>query len=119
MELPTRASQFRGHDHFNHRPNFRPSPRNNLTPNERKALKELCNNKDIIIKPADKGSAVVIMQREDYLREGYEQLSDPKFYRKLEHEPTADFHKEIRIFLECIKTQRLISLYKNPRRYIF
>ena len=85
---------------FNHRPNFRPSPRNNLTPNERKALKELCNNKDIIIKPADKGSAVVIMQREDYLREGYRQLSDPKFYRKLDHEPTADFHQEIKVFLE-------------------
>jgi len=85
---------------YNHRPNFRPSHRNNLTPNECNALKELCNNQDIIIKPADKGSAVVIMQREDYLKEGYKQLSDNKFYRKLEHEPTADFHKKIRNFLE-------------------
>ena len=56
---------------YSHRPNYRPSHRNNLTPNECIALKELCNNKTIIIKPADKGSAVVVMQREDYLKEGY------------------------------------------------
>ena len=40
------------------------------------------------------------MQRDDYLKEGFKQLSDPKFYRKLNNEPTADFHKEIRNFLE-------------------
>ena len=58
---------------FDHRPNFRPSHRTNLSPNETLALKELCNNRDIAIKPADKGSAVVIMQRKDYLKEGYRQ----------------------------------------------
>ena len=85
---------------YNHRPTFRPDHRNNLSWDERNALKELCNNKDVIIKPADKGSAVVVMRRKDYLLEGYKQLSDPKFYIKLDYEPTADFHKEIRDFVE-------------------
>ena len=85
---------------FDYRPNFRPNHRNNLSPNETQALKELCLNKDIIIKPADKGSAVVIMQREDYLKEGYRQLSDINYYRKLDHDPTAEFHKKVMNFLE-------------------
>ena len=55
-------------------------------------------NKKTIIKPADKGSAVLIKQRDDYLKEGYKQVADTKFYIKLDHEPTATFHKRTRIF---------------------
>ena len=116
---------------FDHRPNFRPSHRNNMSPNETRALKELCDNKDIVIKPADKGSAVVIMQREDYLKEGYRQLSDISYYRKLDHDPTAEFHQKIRNFLEDMyqngeidptvqqylleDTQRTSQLYLLPK----
>ena len=37
---------------------------------------------DIIIKPADKGSAVVVLNKKDYIAEGMRQLSDTKFYKK-------------------------------------
>ncbi len=36
----------------------------NLTPDEREALKKPRNRTDIIIKPADKGSATVVMSKE-------------------------------------------------------
>ena len=101
---------------YNHRPTFKPDHRHNLSPDEKNALKELCNNKDIIIKPADKGSAVVVMRRQDYLKEGYKQLSDPKFYRKLDNEPTADFHNEIRNFLEDMYQNGEIDL--TVQRYL-
>lgn len=55
----------------------------NLTSEETKALTELKTNKQIIIKPADKGSAVVILDREQYLEEGYRQLNDKTYYKKL------------------------------------
>ena len=51
-------------------------------------LDELRKNPEIILKKADKGSAVVVMNTTDYLREGYRQLSDPKFYQKLKEDPT-------------------------------
>lgn len=56
----------------------------NLNPAELKALQELQGNKDIIIKPADKGSAIVIFDRKQYLEEGYRQLNDKKYYSNLE-----------------------------------
>ena len=58
------------------------------------------HNKDIVMKPANKISAVVIMQGEFYLKEGYRQLSDINFNRKLEHDATAEFNPKISNFLE-------------------
>ena len=52
----------------------------NLSKDEWKGLLELKKNPNIIIKKADKGIAVVIMDTVDYLKEGYRQLSDPNFY---------------------------------------
>ena len=36
----------------------------------------LQNNRSVIIKPVDKGSAVVVWDRQDYLKEAERQLSD-------------------------------------------
>ncbi len=40
-------------------------PKDNLTKEQRKALKELKDLEDEVILPADKGSAIVVMRRED------------------------------------------------------
>ena len=68
---------------------------NNLPPNEREALQSLKNRDDIIIKPADKGSAVVVMDKSDYLEEAERQLSDTRFYKKLTSDPTPKFSQLI------------------------
>lgn len=60
------------------------TPRRNLTQGEVEALEELVSRRDIVIKPADKGSAVVIMDRTGYVQEGKRQLTDESFYSKLE-----------------------------------
>ena len=58
----------------------------NLTLDESRALYELQHNDQIVIKAADKGSAVVIMNRSDYITEGLRQISDPNFYIEVPHE---------------------------------
>ena len=64
----------------------------NLTKEQWKGLMELGKNPEIVIKKADKGSAVVIMNTSDYLCEGYRQLGDPNFYiSTLETLKQADF----------------------------
>ena len=47
-------------------------------------VQSLGEDRFIIIKPADKGSCVVVWDREDYLLEGYKQLSDTSTYTYVE-----------------------------------
>ncbi len=68
----------------------------NLTPSERQALTKLHSRTDIVIKPADKGSATVVMSREAYMAEAYRQLNDSRYYRKLDEEPTEKFANEVK-----------------------
>ena len=42
------------------------TPKNNLSKAERNALQQLKTNRDIVIKEADKGGAIVIMTKEQY-----------------------------------------------------
>ena len=60
----------------------------NLTPVERIALQNLRSNEDIIIKPADKCSAVVVTYKSAYIREA--ELSDDRFYSKFSDEITNE-----------------------------
>ena len=54
----------------------------NLTRRDRQSLK-LRQRTDIVIKPADKGSGTVVMNRQNYLDECYRQLNDPSFYKRV------------------------------------
>lgn len=56
----------------------------NLTTEEVKSIRQLMKAKHIIIKPADKGSSVVILDREQYMLEVLRQLNDKTYYKKLE-----------------------------------
>jgi len=55
----------------------------NLSKQEKLAIKSLKADKDIIIKPADKGSATVIMDKSEYVMEANRQLSNTLHYKKL------------------------------------
>ena len=60
---------------------------NNLTSKERQALYDLKNDKNIVIKGADKGSAVVVWDREDYIKEAEKQLGDSDVYEEVPDDP--------------------------------
>jgi hypothetical protein len=77
----------------------------NLTPGERTVLQNLRSNEDIIIKPADKGSSVVVMDKSAYIREVECQLSDDRFFYKLDKDPTKQFSDEIQ--------NKLNNMYDN------
>lgn len=68
---------------------------NNLPKAQREALIELKKDTTIIIKPADKGGAICIMNRDDYVKEIYGQLANTIFYEKLENDPTRGFKIKI------------------------
>ena len=70
-------------------------PKNNLTKDETQRLKLLQNYKHIVIKPADKGSAIVMMNHTDYITEATRQLSDTDFYIKTPTDLTEDHKTKI------------------------
>ena len=67
-----------------------PSKRfSNITKEERNALYSLRDVSTIIIKGADKGSVVVVWDKEDYLKETYKQLQDREVYEKVSNDPNV------------------------------
>lgn len=50
---------------------------------EREIIRELQENKNIVITPADKGSKIVIMDKQQYVREAHRQLANTKYYRPI------------------------------------
>ena len=71
----------------------------NLTKREWVALKRLCNNKDTITKPSDKGGATVILNIGDYITEAMWQLNDEEYYKKVEEDLTLQHEQLIN---QCI-----------------
>ena len=62
----------------------------NLPPGEQRALKELMNNEEIILKKADKGTTTVVMNRENKINEGQIQLDDRNNYQPLDKPMVRD-----------------------------
>ena len=60
---------------------------NNLTRKEPQVLYDLKSDKNIFIKGADKGSAVVVWDREDYIKEAEKQLGDSDVYEEVPDDP--------------------------------
>lgn len=66
----------------------------NITVPERKALNELKENTDIILKSADKGGGIVLQNTKDYVAEAMRQLTDPNFYEQLGQNPVDTYMNE-------------------------
>ena len=77
---------------------------NNLTKSERKALCDLKSDKSIVIKSADKGSAVVVWDREDYIKEAEKQLEDEQVYEEVSND-AAPLLKAINEIIVKIRKQ--------------
>ena len=65
--------------------------------------------KDIIIKPADKGSGVVVMDRQQYVDEAMRQLTNRTNYETLDSDPTGNFCKEIQETLDDMRDNNHLS----------
>ena len=74
----------------------------NLTKVERNALYLLRADPSIIIKEADKGSAMVVWVREDYLKGANSQLSDKDAYREVKGDEEDHLMKFIKSVLKKI-----------------
>ena len=89
----------------------------NLKKQEYQAMREPYNNNDIVIKPADIGGSIVIMNTTDYIAEADRQLNSPDHYERLLEDPTQKFNTHIQTWrLNIIDESTYNNLQtKNPR----
>ena len=89
----------------------------NLTKNERQAVKSFSQNPNIIIKPADKGGAIVIQDKQKYIEECLRQLNNMEHYNKLHYNPTTEYNNKILKTLQQAIREEQIS--EEEALYLF
>ena len=75
----------------------------NLSKGEMAAIKQLRADKDRIILTADKGVALVIMERKDYIEKAQQLLQDPNTYQTIPTDPTTKLKSRLISKLKKIK----------------
>ena len=86
-----------------------PAHKENLSKSEATILKKIKQNPEIILKPADKGSASVILDRENYVAEGNRQLNNPNHYMRLDQPIFQTTSKKIDSILQDLHNHNFIS----------
>nr|XP_034826501.1 uncharacterized protein LOC117983968 [Maniola hyperantus] len=84
-------------------------PQSNINREDRTALLNIRNNKDILILPADKGNATVIVDTEVYEDKINQLLSDTNTYKKVNYNPTARTTNRIIKLLQALNDKNLLS----------
>ena len=82
-----------------HRSKYRQPRKKNLTKEEYQSIKSLRNHPDIIIKPADKGSAIVILDKHNYIAEGERQLQNEQFYEENNTDLSGEVIHRVNLFV--------------------
>lgn len=78
---------------IHHNKRFRKRLNGNFTYNLKTALTKLRRNKNIIVKKSDKGNCTVVIDREQYVKEGMRQLNSCAHYTQIENDITPETSK--------------------------
>ncbi len=78
-------------------------PTSNITRKEQAALTNLAKDENIMVLPADKGRAVVVLNTKDYQQKATALLSDTKTYKILPKDPTTQYTSKVVSVLKDIK----------------
>ena len=101
-------------------------PKPNVTKEERQALHELKKEDSVLILPADKGKASVLMDVSDYEGKISAMLNDERTYQQLTSDPTSKYKRQLvailtRLYKEDKITKQQYDLYPTaeniPRIY--
>ena len=104
---------------------LKPCRKSNLSSNEWIAIRSLQKRDDIVIKPADKGGAIVVWDRNLYIQEAMSQLNKQESYRVVtKHSLTKDKRQISLVINNLIKSGQLPLtarklLKHQPREAVF
>ena len=89
-----------------------------MNTDERCALPEIKSELGIYVREADKGSAVVVIDREHYIDEGYRQLNDTNVYERVDATTIGDVENEIKRLADDLHKDDIINddMYQHAVR---
>ena len=82
--------------------------KSNLTYKEHAAMEELAKRKDLITTNADKGWATFIMDKDSYIKEANQQLSDKASDKHLPQYPTLQHNRMVYQTIVRLKNEKLL-----------
>ncbi|XP_052261675.1 uncharacterized protein LOC127865763 [Dreissena polymorpha] len=88
----------------------------NLSKSEEQAIKELLHDDDIVIRPADKGSGIVIMDREDYVKKMKCEMSDSETYVAVTDDKTRIVENKVKKVADTLYKKG--SIDSDLKRYL-
>ena len=88
----------------------------NLSKKEEEAFMELMLDEDIVIRPADKGSGVVVGNTKDYWDKLYRELEDSSTYRPTDGDQTQKVYKKVKLLADRLYKKGYIG--KHLHRYL-
>ncbi|PIO11720.1 hypothetical protein AB205_0093780 [Aquarana catesbeiana] len=81
-----------------------------------KTINEIEKKKNIIIRPADKGGGLVILNKKDYESEMEKLLAIPNTYKKLRGNPKAEYKKKLKAYIQ--KGEKKGILNKKESKFL-
>ena len=96
--------------------------KSNMTKDQKLALKKLTEGKDIVIFPADKGNATVVLNKEDYNQKMNDLLKDAR-YKQMKSNTTTKLEKKVVDVLKEVESRgglysaqkkSLVNNYSTP-----
>jgi len=92
-------------------------PKSNIPLEERKALLELKRDPSVMVLPADKGRATVVMDKSEYEEKVLAMLGEEKTYEKLKKDPTPIYKRKLVAILSRLKEEEKISSELHAHLY--
>ena len=71
------------------------------------------DDRDLVIKKADKGSCIVVQDRSTYISKGSSHLADASTYKPLDSDPTASIAKNIGELVNSMKELGYLDTYTH------
>ncbi|PIO27890.1 hypothetical protein AB205_0053650 [Aquarana catesbeiana] len=74
------------------------------------AIKKIGERHEVVIRPADKGGGLVILDKKDYQEEMENLLRVENTYKKLKSNPKKKYQKKLKIFIEKGRKMGILNL---------
>ncbi|XP_072050257.1 uncharacterized protein [Amphiura filiformis] len=92
-------------------------PKSNVSNDERKAINVPKKEDSIVILPADKGKATVVLDKQEYNEKVDKMLSDTKTYEQLSADPTPKYKRKLVSILSRLSDEEKITKAKYKQLY--